>query len=250
VFSVVQVDALKINNINAEIREHWKYKYSKDEESSFHYWPIQYPSLNKNCLLFVGLNPSLKAKDKEKGTFVLKTKKSLEDTEKLTEIVKQDENDRGGPDRDGPCKYTLCQDVFEQINEPAKIFKSWDYIDLFSNRVLEAPLLRTHLDIRGDQEKVSWPPNKSAAEQLKIFKELLDSLKPKAVLVANALASYILIQDLGLNFTDCEKKGYSFLPSRNTLVFFSSTFSGGHLDIFNRQRLVDQIKATIAKNKR
>jgi hypothetical protein len=227
------------SQINAEIRKHWRKYYSDDRDYSFHYWPLQYPSLNKNGLLFVGLNPSLKAKDKEKGTFVLKTKKSMEDTEKLAEIINQDEKGRGGPTRDGPCVYPLCQDVFKQINEPVKVFKSWDYIDPFSNRWLTADGLTKELHIRWSRDEVSWPPDGSVAEQLEIFKELLDSLKPKAVLVANALASHILIKELHLKETE---KGWSHLPGRRTPIFFSSTFSGGHMDIWSRQRLVEQIK--------
>jgi hypothetical protein len=111
-------------------------------------------------------------------------------------------------------------------------------VDLFSNRILKASDLKKELDIKDSQEPVSWPQDESAAKQLKIFKELLDSLKPKAVLVANALASHILIKEMRLEGT---KKGYSSLPSSNVLIFFSSTFSGGHLDVFSRRRLEDQI---------
>lgn len=224
------------SEINTLIRKHWRKEFKNGK--SFHYWPMQYPSLNKHCFLFVGLNPSLKAKDKETAEFVLESKESLLDIARMTEIIDKDEEYRGGPDRNKKCGYPICQEIFRELNKGHKRLESWDYIDLFSNRILKASDLKKELDIKDSQEPVSWPQDESAAKQLKIFKELLDSLKPKAVLVANALASHILIKEMRLEGT---KKGYSSLPSSNVLIFFSSTFSGGHLDVFSRRRLEDQI---------
>ena len=241
--AVAKLDTFEINKINSRIRKHWMENYSEDENSSFHCWPMQYPSLNKNCFLFVGLNPSLKVKDKENGEFVLKSKKSLSDGKINAEIIRKDEKYRGGADRDKERGYPLCQVVFQEINEGHKSFESWDYIDLFSNRILEAAGLRKELEIVGRQKKVSWPEGGSAAEQLEIFRELLDSLKPKVVLVANALASNILIKEMDLK--DAER-GYSSLPKKIP-IFFSSSVSGGHLDVFSRRRLVDQIRDRLAR---
>jgi len=54
------VNKFDTSDINAKIRQHWWDNYSEDDNSSFHYYPLQYPSLHKQCFLFVGLNPSLK----------------------------------------------------------------------------------------------------------------------------------------------------------------------------------------------
>jgi len=146
---VVGTAKFDTSEINTLIRKHWRKEFKNGK--SFHYWPMQYPSLNKHCFLFVGLNPSLKAKDKEAAEFVLESKESLLDIARMTEIIDKDEEYRGGPDRNKKCGYPICQEIFRELNKGHKRLESWDYIDLFSNRILKASDLKKELDIKDSQ---------------------------------------------------------------------------------------------------
>jgi hypothetical protein len=82
------------------------------------------------------------------------------------------------------------------------------------------------------------------AAQRSIYAEVLRSLSPEVVLIANASAARWLRADLGLT-PDASRRTYSWTAAPNIKFFLSAQLSGGATDEFGRDRLVADVRAVL-----
>lgn len=236
---------------NSKYLEIWE-KFS-DDKNLTEYCPVLYQKLNKNALLFVGINPShpnsLKTRFK-------KMEESIEDPDEYLKwhsqlsvekkiIIKKERFYSKSNYR----YFTPFKEICEYVD------LDWDdegeHIDLFVNRTKNQKSLINKLDIDINRNIL----NDFGIEQILVFKQLLKELNPRTIVVENALSREI-IQNFMLNRTTLFKvdnsafETYGFdlirLGEVKTPIFFTGMLSGQRrLDNGSMRRLKWHIKRSL-----
>jgi len=227
---------MKNEKINKEIINIWK-EYSKDKEENM---PLFYPDFNKNGILCIGCNPSLR-KD------FISMKFDEKDKNKINKLINEEKL----------CRLNRKDKYFGKFIELSeKINIKPDYLDLFLYRQLKQNEFKNKIfEEKKKGIKKNSILNKFGEKQIDLFINILeeDLAKPKIILVANAFVRYLLYERLKDKIIKSfEEKGYDVinLNNRNIPIFFSSMLSGGHLDNDSFDRLCWLIKKALKETKK
>jgi hypothetical protein len=168
------VNTFETSTVNKEILALWK-EWHKDQDDKL--IPSLLPPLKKNCLLFVGYNPSFSE---------IGFKSFLKDTP------------FEGVGKDPKSYYSFKNwdpDKLHSILEIEKIAKSnWRFFRRFgqtAEKVIGDPLAWEHVDLffRRETKQKKDVDRKFEKAQLRISFGIIESVSPVAVIVANATAS-------------------------------------------------------------
>lgn len=182
------MDATKVNQ---KIIELWK-RHTKDAE--LEYIPLFYPPLNKDALLFIGLNPSF-------GTHwsFLKGTKEYDDIRRDPKKFFAWENGKGvegkieishNIDRLAQCKYSYFAPHRRIAWGLYRDEKKWEHIDVFFYRETKQSELERRV-FGKDTPKIL---NEFGREQVELSKQLILEANPNIVIVANAAARFFNYQ--------------------------------------------------------
>ncbi|KAA0894213.1 hypothetical protein [Oryzomonas rubra] len=228
-----------IDQINAELMEIWDNSF---EPNSGAFLPMQYMEPKKGALVFVGLNPSFSAK----GMGSLQRK--------IT-----------GPNFDNKTFFSwpspldfdieLAQNLevlardnysfFEPHRTLARVLNlQWEHFDLFAYRETQQEKTKKQILVSTDNVKL----NAFGQRQFDVFNTLLQLAQPAAVVVINALASQIYLNQRKTIFIS-EKGHYQDCTNEPGFpVFFSGMITGARaLDRYSRERLYWQIGKVFGK---
>jgi hypothetical protein len=196
--------------INAKIINLWD-EYFIDEHSALQ--PLFYPKLKKNCLLFVGCNPSFNEtgfksilKDTEHVSldfhnFYLWKNKDEEKIEMATRFAEE---------------AKLKHNYFKKFREVSKeLSLDWEHIDLFFVHETDQKKLKA-------QVLTKRKLNEFGKRQVEISKEVISQIQPKIVVVANAFASDIFQEEVKCVFDDSVGCHFFEVNKKKTPVLFTS----------------------------
>ncbi len=202
---------MNVEEFNSRIREIWKMHSRTDIPLEFR------PELKDDPeILFIGINPS-----KRKNTETKTPKDSLEEERK----VRQNKDD------------TYFK-LFWSFTD------NWEHIDLFFVRGNQDNLKK---EVIRKENKKNVELNDFGKKQLEVSLGLLNKIKPRVIIVNNALASKILKKELKMDEWDKEK-GYHIY--NGIPIFFSGILSGQRaLDVNSRERLGWHVKKALASHK-
>lgn len=199
--------------------------------------PLLYPSLNKNALVFIGLNPSYR-----------------EDLNKFLELTESDQEKLITQESEfqDPYSEKFYRKYFGKIEEIAEYVEKgqkWAHLDLFFIRETASTKLKKHFGILEDG-KISKNTD-FAQSQISLIKKTLPQMRPLAIIVINALASKIIQQYWKNNLSEQlhNLTGCHFLTIENNHVpiFISGMLSGQHaLDNGSFERLKWHIKKVVS----
>lgn len=229
---VVKLPNSVISNYNRKIIKLWK-KYSTIKETNI--TPFLHHELYKNAVLFIGINPSYSRKqiliafkringyeqylNSIDEYFSFKNYDKYKKAHKNYDIIRRAEN---------RSEINKAQ-YFNKFNDLAmQVGSDWEHIDLFNIRLTK----------QKEVKKLSKVNSDFFDQQVKINLELLKSLKPRMIIVVNALASKIIKSKF--DFTFNEKVGTYTVKISNKVVpvFFSGMLSGQRaLDLETLERL-------------
>jgi hypothetical protein len=193
--------------------------------------PLVYPAVKTGCLLFVGMNPS----SSKKVSALVRTSPfptcdyydffHFKNSEKL-ELPKAQQIEEWIKDR-FPF-FTR----FKEISEETKL--DWEHVDLFFFRQTKQHEFKSRIF----EDVGTLSLNEFGRDQLKLSSWLIRQLKPRLIVVANALASRIFLQEFSTRFD--EEFGFYQTKLGDTEVptFFSAMLTGRQpLDEFSFERL-------------
>lgn len=244
-----------INYVNQEIIALWEkwetklkevYADTTPEESLK--VPLIYPDLKKDALLFIGINPSLNIKgfqqvvnDTSYSTidpmdfYCWRTRDECgEKMQKFIEIEKFAWE-----------KLTFFKKFQEIAGEILGDNKKWAHIDLFFNHETSQKSFEEKI-LNNDKESF-------INDQLNLSKKLIKYVRPKVIIVANALASDIFQEKLKEEFplTPNEEYGYdtTSINGKTVPVFLASMLTGQRaMDRGSCKRLKWHIKKALQQS--
>lgn len=198
--------------------------------------PLIYTPLKKQSLLFIGLNPSFSIsgfRSTLKGTQYQNINPSEFYAWRNRHIL------------DWKTAYAI-EDLFRQKYAYFNKFKDlskhtnldWEHMDLFFHR--ETSQNKFKDSIHSAKQIIEF-----GRHQLELSKQLIVACEPKIIVVANAFASDILVNEFNLVFN--ENFGYHQTEVNNELVpiFLASMLTGSRaMDKYSYQRLKWQLKIT------
>lgn len=218
----------RVNRQILEIWNNWN-KYFPGENPQI--GPLFFDNFKKNCILFIGLNPSFSQKA-SKRIYKWRMRKKLGEVEWVNQCVNAD-------------KYHVEKHpYFHQFRKFAReINMEWEHIDLFFYKETSQKTFRKVIYENGELTQF-------ANDQLKISLELIKSINPRVIIVANALASEIIREKLDQDIGKLDKrKGFHTFPlsRRRVPIFFSSMWTGQRaLDRWSLERLKWHIRKSIS----
>jgi len=186
-------------------------------------WPIQYPELAKQSVVFVGINPS-------EGTVVPRVRdpRQLKDPRLAASVALRD-RESFGLEVGIPCHRYFR--LLDELSPPG-----WAHVDLFPVRERKQERLRAILSLGGDLHPI-------AKEWLALTMSFLIALKPRLVVVVNALAARLVEHHAraawSLQFVEDGGWYAGTLPGVGVVPFlFSGMVTGQRaLDRYSRDRL-------------
>jgi hypothetical protein len=227
-------------DINKKIINLWTENTQKYPEAT-KFWPLLIPELKENSILFIGINPGFKDSYFEKFGV---SQKDFLFSNKNFDIKQEIERESKAKLQGSIEHYATYFNPFEKIAQ--EVGEKWEHIDLFFIRDTSQNKLRELVDYEAIDESVIL--NDFASKQLDLSLSLLQKIKPKAIIVQNALASKILASKISIDASEFDNRGYDFinLNNRKVPIFFSGMLSGPHsLDSGSFRRLVWQIKQAL-----
>lgn len=246
--------------INNKILKLWVEHYpQKDFGENEILMPMLYPELPKDSLLFIGINPSYDEKyivnPNDAKFYDFKQYRDLK-----THFERKDWKYKLIKMEEGYLKKHPHYKMFQRIAEYLSLDSKWVAIDLFFEREKrQNDLVERYLNIKDCNGNDLLKSNLKfmlesiepfAEKQLELSLNLIKERRPKVIVVANALASKILLaynNQKGkrvINTKDFDDLGYWKLFE--IPIFFCSSFRGnGALNIFSRLQLVRNIKHLI-----
>lgn len=123
---------------------------------------------------------------------------------------------------------------------------TWQHLDLFAVRATkdERALALVGVSGKDDEELAALPPFADA--QVKLCLELLDRLKPDAVVIPNVTVARIVIARLKADFDEAVGLRTTRLGGRSVPVFASSMWTGARaLDRYSKELLLWHIEKTV-----
>lgn len=227
-----------IDEINNYFIALWNQNFSASLDL---YAPMQYKEPKVGCIMFIGMNPSFSKKG---------FKKILKGTDKenlnVSEFYKWPISKTFNID----CAHRIetwsleRHDFFAPHRTLAEsLSKDWDHLDLFAYRETNQNKIKPLIIEKGSKHKL----NEFGSKQFELFLEILNLAKPSAIVVVNAFASNIYLQQRKLIFN--RELGYheeSLCSEKKIPIFFSGMITGGQsLDTFSRERLFWQIEKAV-----
>lgn len=245
---------MKLNNIpnkkiNSEIVDVWNKHFKNNKESLA---PLFYNNFKKNSILFIGMNPSFSSsgfktilKDTKyekitpekffKWSNVSKKSKSINDCIEIEELAKE--------------KYNKYFGKIKEISK--KLDKEWEHIDLFLYRETNQKDFLKKVIEKHNKEKKEVKFTDFGLDQIKIFKKVLNKIKPRCIVVINAKSSKIMQSEFKDQIEWDKKRGFHWYNSKKKRIpiFFSSMIGGTRaLDVHSRKRLFWHIKKSLTLN--
>ncbi len=217
--------------INRKILAVWKKYFSDNKEV---YAPIFYDEFKQGGILFIGMNPSFNPvgvrklmrgtefETRDPGSFYswsnfASNPNSVDDSVRSGRLVKEG--------------YAF----FKRMHEMAKLCRThFQHIDLFVYRQTKQ---NDFLQLVRDKDKAL---NEFGRDQLDIFLEALNEIRPKAIVVSNAGSCGIIRAHFADKLSFDEDHGFHWLEldSGQVPIFFSSMLSGQRaLDTGSYERL-------------
>ena len=231
-----------IEVINKNFIELWK-RTNFPAESKV-YTPMQYKTPKPNSIVFVGMNPSFSLGGFKK--ILSHTKQPDLDVQKFYKwpITKDFDINFAHEIETYSLKHYA---FFEQCRRLAKdLNKDWEHLDLFAYRETDQNKTKLLVIEKGSKFKL----NEFGSEQFLLFFKILTLSKPCAIVVANAFASNIYMEQRKSELTFNDNLGYyqeTLNGEKLIPIFFSGMLTGGRaLDAFSRERLFWQIKKVIS----
>lgn len=217
-----------MEDVNKQLMDLWE-KTSKEHLNGL--MPFFLDEFKRDAVVFIGINPSFSVRGFEKGLRSSKKYSGL-DIAKFysypeSEIFSvKDALEIENIMRTEYRYFDSFDDLLENSGVP------WNHMDLFYVRKTSQDELGTLIFERGEEL------NGFGQEQLKITKEVLEGISPRAIVVVNALASRIYKNEFGLDPFD-ENYGcyFSQISGRSVPTFLSSMLTRGAMDTFSKERL-------------
>ncbi len=215
--------------INSKIFEIWN-TYSAP--CNLHLMPWIPWSMEKNCALFIGMNPSFDKAAQRDQTDYYKWNSGNKYYEFVHKEMTKNANRLWQKNR----FYKRMLDIGIDCSTPV------EHLDLFLLRETNQNKAKDLLGIYEVDNMIMF--SDFALGQLNLALDIIDDLNPKAIVVANASASSILIQFLdskGRGIIHLKEEGYHLFQRKDgnqIPIFFSSMFSGQRaLDVYSFERL-------------
>lgn len=233
-------NAIDVSDLNLEIRLLWKNaiqskKWPKDLNR---FWPHQHPEdIKPHSLVFVGMNPAYTKADEQKMGEIEISENDISDL--------LDENTRSKYCKDMEPAKTSYGKHFVEIYKGTKFDDKKIYLDLFCVKSTNQNIVKDALGINNTFTEF-------AGKQIEIFMKLLKRIEPAIIIVPNACASRILLEQLkeyDLSSESPEDDGSQtiILDGEKIPIFFCGMLDGQHaMDTFSRQRLINQVRNKIA----
>jgi len=204
--------------------------------------PLVYAQLRKNCILFIGLNPS----STEKGLkqIVNNTPYAQYSTKQLLSWSNRPKDWVKIWVAIGSLARVRYERYFGPMISMAKsVGLPWEHVDLFLCR--ETRQDKVNKEYRLDQPIIA----PFAQEQLSLSWQVINDLKPRVIVVANALSASLIKRFFQKYLSAFDpKKGYHSirLGRRQVPIFFSGMLSGQRcLDKGSRERLTWHVKQAV-----
>jgi len=222
---------MKNKRINNKIIKLWNKYFEGDKQV---YGPLFYDSFKKDTLLLVGVNPSSSAKGFK--TIVKDTEYSKLNPEEFFKWDKLSKN------------FNLIDDCINIENyaykkytsyfaKPAKIAESvgldWQHVDLFLYKETNQSNFMKRILEKGEL-------NQFGLDQLSIFRDVLTTIVPRAIVITNAFGSEIVRKHFADDLVWDEERGHHWFSGgdKKVPIFFSSMLSGQRaLDRWSHERL-------------
>lgn len=233
---------MKNEKINPKIITLWNKYFQHDTEV---YAPMFYDDFKQGGLLFVGMNPSFS----ERGF-----KTILKDTayEKIDPVsFFKWSNISSNPDLISDCiavethAYENYKLFFARPIEIAKeVGLDWQHIDLFLYKETSQSDFKKRI-MEGDTL------NQFALEQIALFEEVLFTIEPKCIIVANAFGSELLREHIKNDLSWDKERGFHWFTQgvRRIPMLFSSMLSGPRaLDRWSYERLKWHVGQAVKNN--
>lgn len=225
---------MNISEINKEILKIWESHKNLQNGRM----PLFYGEQTKNCLLFIGMNPSFS----ERGISAIakKSKKSHINKEYFkypnSEFLIEDSIEFD----EAAKKHYPYFNKFKDLATTSKM--EWEHIDLFFLReTLQKDALKRLL-LKGKL-------NSYGKSQIELSKRLIDYAKPKIIIVANAKASEIFKAEYKSKFSEESGVYFTKINGIETPTIFTSMLTGQRaLDNFSYEMLKWNLKRLMQNN--
>jgi hypothetical protein len=204
--------------------------------------PLFQQEPTKNCLLFVGLNPSFNPADMSRlieqylrlsidvytyFRWVLRREIDMALLAKMDQVSKQHHR-----------YFGRCREMSKFLGIP------WEHIDLLFWRETSQAELR-HVLFQNWQKRAL---NEFGQEQLELAMLLLELVMPTCVVVINALASDLYKRHRSLKFSASRGCYLDYIAGRETPVFLSGMLTGQRaIDRFSYERLLWHVARELRK---
>lgn len=206
----------EVNRLNDKIIQLWERNAGPKTR-----FPMLYPEMSSNSLLFIGLNPSFS----ERGfrRILADTQFKNIDPHKLYDWKNRDDKTASIAiaiekiAKDKYAYFAKFHDIARELN------CNWNHIDLLFTRETNQNAVRKMLfDKSGNMSPF-------ATAQLDISSELIDIICPSMIMIANACASEIVRNMMVQKLSFDDEYGYHFLTGdtqHRIPIFFSSMLTG------------------------
>ena len=232
-------------SINYDIINLWKKNFNDNYQAL---GPIFYGKFNKECVLFIGCNPSFS----ERGF-----KKILKDTEyekidpkdffkwkKILDNLEYNVNECILIEKIAVKRH----DFFKPLKDIAGLLGlPFQHVDLFLYKQTSQAEFKKRIFKNGNI-------NKFGLDQIAIFRKIISESQPKIIVVANALVAKIIREQFMSSISEFDEKNgfhwFSLSKNKKIPIFFSSMITGQRaLDIYSRERLVWHIQQALKVSK-
>lgn len=226
--------------INQKILDLWNKHFANDSEV---YAPLFYGELQKDQLLFVGMNPSFSARGFK--TILKNTEYANIDPVSFFKWS----NISSNPELIEDCikvENYAYQNYSQYFGRPIEIAEKvglpWQHIDLFLYKETSQTSFLSRIRDKGML-------NEFGMDQIKLFEEILVEVEPRCVVVTNATGSEILREYIKDDLLWDENRGFHWFirGDKKIPMFFTSMLSGQRaLDRWSYERLVWHIGQAIS----
>lgn len=222
---------MKNEKLNSKIVSLWNSHFKNNSEV---YAPMFYDDLKSGGLLFVGMNPSFS----ERGFRTILKGTEYEDIDPVSFFKWK--NISSNPKFIDDCikvenyAYEKYRQFFARPIEIAKeLGLEWQHIDLFLYKETSQSDFKRRI-MNGDKL------NEFALDQVTLFEEVLVTVNPKCIIVANAFGSQLLREHIKSDLEWDASRGFHWFSKgdKKIPIFFSSMLSGQRaLDRWSYERL-------------
>jgi len=211
-------------------------KIWKEHKELVKTYPLLCPEFKKDCILFIGINPSFsnKAFKRMKESRLNEEKLKYPNFEEEKWIIGQAIKD----EKEGKNIHPY----FKKFIEIARgIGQDWEHLDLFFFRETSQDKAKKMIEY-----KKGIRMNDFGLKQLKLSLETMKDIEPKVIVVSNALASDIIKNNTKIDSSRFNEEGFHRIYENKTPIIFSSMLTGQRaLDNHSLERLIWIIKRAL-----